>query len=122
MSFRYDVFLSYRHMPLDTAVTKKVFSWLEGYKLPASVRSQGKREIKRVFRDQEELPLSGILTETIDEALSSSEILIVICSADTPSSRWVDREIEMFSELGRQEHIYGDFEASFPPTLKGSLA
>lgn len=123
MSFRYDVFLSYRHMPLDTAVTKKVFSWLEGYKLPASVRGQGKREIKRVFRDQEELPLSGVLTETIDEALSSSEILIVICSADTPSSRWVDREIEMFSELGRQDHIYpllinGDFETSFPPSLK----
>ena len=64
-----------------------------------------------------------ILTETIDEALLSTNCLVVVCSTDTPSSEWVDREVNMFIRMGRAEHIYpllisGDPERSFPPSLK----
>ena len=123
MAFKYDVFLSYRHKPLDTEITKKVFQWFENYRLPASIKEQGARDIERAFRDSEELPVSRILTETIDEALGSAKILVVVCSADTPSSEWVDREVEFFIELGRAEHIFpllinGDENTSFPPSLK----
>lgn len=123
MSFKYDVFFSYRHKPLDTEITKKAFQWFESYRLPASLKGEGAGEIQRAFRDSEELALSRILTETIDDALRSSNVLVVVCSTDTPSSEWVDREIEMFIELGRAEHIFpllisGDEESSFPPSLK----
>ena len=32
--FNYDVFLSYRHKPLDETITKRVFNMLESYRLP----------------------------------------------------------------------------------------
>ena len=123
MSFKYDVFLSYRHRPLDSEITEKVFQWFESYKLPKPLKEQGFKDVGRAFHDTEELPVSRILTETIDEALTSTNVLVIICSTDTPSSEWVDREIEMFTQLGRAEHIYpllinGDEETSFPPSLK----
>ncbi|MBR0374370.1 MAG: toll/interleukin-1 receptor domain-containing protein [Mogibacterium sp.] len=121
--FDYDVFISYRHRPLDSAITERVFNHLENYKLPKSIQAEGYENIKRAFRDTEELAVSSILTETIDKALHSTNCLVVICSTDAPSSAWVDREVAVFIELGRADHIYpllisGDPEVSFPPSLK----
>ena len=123
MSFDYDVFFSYRHKPLDGEITQKVFNRIESYRLPRAIRAQGFPEIRRAFRDTEELPVSRILTDTIDKALHSTNCLVVICSTDTPESEWIDREVSVFIELGRAEHIYpllisGDAERSFPPSLK----
>lgn len=124
MEYRYDVFFSYRHKPLDSRLTQAVFNMLESYRLPSSLRRQGYPDIQRAFRDTEELPLSRILTNTIDEALRSTNCLVVVCSADTPHSEWVDREVMEFIELGKADRIYplliaGDADSSFPPTLKG---
>jgi len=123
MAFHYDVFISYRHRPLDNAVTKGVFEILERYRLPRPLREQGYPDIQRVFRDTEELAVSKILTETIDDALRSSNCLVVICSLDAPLSPWVDREVSMFIRMGRADYIYpllvnGDPDRSFPPSLK----
>lgn len=122
MEFQYDIFLSYRHRPLDSIITQKTFNLVESYRLPAPLRSQG-HDIRRAFRDTEELAVSRILTDTIDRALHSTNCLLLVCSTDTPSSEWVDREVAMFIELGRADHIYpllisGDPETSFPPSLK----
>ncbi|MBR6113838.1 MAG: toll/interleukin-1 receptor domain-containing protein [Oscillospiraceae bacterium] len=123
MSFRYDVFISYRHRPLDGVITEKVFNALESYKLPRAVKACGYEDIKRAFRDTEELQVSRILTETIDSALDSTNCMVVVCSPDAPLSAWVDREVANFIERGRAEHIYplliaGDPDISFPPSLK----
>ena len=123
MAFDYDVFFSYRHKPLDAEITQKTFNALESYRLPAALRSRGFQDIHRAFRDTEELPVSRILTDTIDKALHSTNCLVVVCSTDTPSSEWIDREVETFIEIGRSDHIYpllisGDPEHSFPPSLK----
>lgn len=121
--FDYEVFFSYRHKNLDNIITQKTFHYVEDYRLPASLRRKGYQEIRRAFRDTEELPVSRVLSDTIDKALRSTNCLIVVCSTDTPSSEWVDREVETFIELGRAEHVYpllisGDPEISFPPCLK----
>ncbi|MBR2669753.1 MAG: tetratricopeptide repeat protein [Solobacterium sp.] len=123
MDYKYDVFFSYRHKPLDSQLTQTVFNMLESYRLPESLRKQGYTDIQRAFRDTEELPVSRILTNTIDEALRSTNCLVVVCSTDTPSSEWVDREVMEFIELDRADKIYpllitGDMDSSFPPTLK----
>ena len=123
MAFDYDVFFSYRHKPLDAEITQKTFNAVESYRLPDSLRSRGYQDIHRAFRDTEELPVSRILTDTIDKALHSTNCLVVVCSTDTPSSEWIDREVETFIEIGRSNHIYpllisGDPEHSFPPSLK----
>lgn len=123
MAYNYDIFLSYRHKPLDGKITQKTFNMLESYKLPKPLKKLGCKGISRVFRDTEELAVSRILSNTIEEALRSANCLVVVCSVDTPSSEWVDREVETFIELGRAEKIYpllisGDPETSFPPSLK----
>ena len=123
MGFDYDVFFSYRHRPLDGEITQKVFNAIESYRLPRPIREQGFEDIRRAFRDTEELPVSRILTDTIDRALHSTNCLVVVCSVDTPSSEWIDREVQTFIEIGRSSHIYpllisGDPEHSFPPSLK----
>lgn len=123
MEFTYDVFFSYRHRPLDGEITQKSFNAIESYRLPKAVKEQGFEDIRRAFRDTEELPVSRILTDTIDKALHSTNSLIVVCSTDTPVSEWIDREVSTFIELGRADHIYpllinGDPEQSFPPSLK----
>lgn len=106
MSNNYDIFLSYRHKPLDEKVTRRVFNALESYRLPKALKERGCQDIERVFRDTEELAVREILTETIDEALRSTNCLVVVCSTDTPDSPWVDREVAMFIRMGRAEHIY----------------
>ena len=123
MTFDYDVFFSYRHRPLDAEVTQKLFNMVESYRLPKSLKDKGYTQIRRAFRDTEELPVSRILTDTIDQALHSTNCLALICSLDTPSSEWVDREVETFIQMGRAEYIFpvlitGDPDSSFPPSLK----
>ena len=123
MSYDYDVFFSYRHKPLDSQITEKLFNLIESYKLPDSLRNKGYEGVKRAFRDTEELSVSRVLTATIDNALQNTNCLIVVCSTDTPFSEWVDREVVVFIERGRAGHIYpllinGDPETSFPPSLK----
>ena len=123
MTFDYDIFFSYRHKPLDSEITQKVFNFAESYRVPAKIADNGPDRIRRAFRDKEELPVSRILTDTINRALHSCRCLVVICSTDTPHSEWVDREVETFIQLGRAEHIYpvlitGDPAVSFPPSLR----
>ena len=122
MDFRYDAFFSYRHKPLDADITQRTFNLVESYRLPKTLRDRGFEEVQRAFRDTEELPVSRVLTATIDQALHSTKCLIVVCSTDTPSSEWIDREVATFIELDRADHIYpllitGDPEHSFPPSL-----
>ena len=121
--FDYDVFFSYRHRPLDSEITQKLFNLAENYRLPASLSAKGMHGVRRAFRDTEELPVSRILTDTIDSALRSTDCLVVVCSTDTPSSEWVDREVAEFIELGRADRVFpilisGGPETSFPASMK----
>ncbi|MGI6083998.1 MAG: TIR domain-containing protein [Acetivibrionales bacterium] len=116
----YDVFLSYRHKPRDNRICKKTHTLLETFKPPRRYKSA---DIKRVFRDDAELPAAGILSDTIAEALKSSRVLLVICSKDTPESQWVDKEIRTFIEYGLSDKIFAlliddDPNECFPPSLK----
>lgn len=116
----YEVFLSYRHKPRDNKICKKVHTLLETFRPP---RRYKEADIKRVFRDDAELPVAGVLSDTIEAALKSSRVLLVICSKDTPESQWVDKEVRTFIELGRSDKIYAlliddNPQTCFPPSLK----
>ena len=120
---RYDAFISYRHAELDKYVAITLQKKLEAFKLPKGVVSPtGKKKIERVFRDQDELPLSANLSDPITEALQSSDYLIVICTPRLPESEWCKREIETFISLHGRERILavlaeGEPEESFPEAL-----
>ena len=96
---KYTAFISYRHHPQDIAVAKDVQKRLEHFHIPSGIRKKyGITSLGKVFRDQDELPITSDISANIAEALENSEWLIVICSTHTSSSQWVQREIEKFLE------------------------
>ena len=123
-TFRYDAFISYRHVAPDAAIAERLHRVLEQYVVPRVLVRQGlPRRLSRVFRDREELPTSESLSEGIREALEQSRFLIVVCSPRALDSKWVAKEIDTFIALGRRDRILtllvdGDPETSFPPALR----
>ncbi|MBO6145733.1 MAG: TIR domain-containing protein [Bacilli bacterium] len=120
--YKYDAFISYRHCELDKFVAENLHRILESYELPKNLKEklniQG-RTIKRVFRDQEELPLSSNLEDPILEALHDSKYLIVICSPRLKDSLWCKKEIQTFKKLRGRKNIIcvlieGEPSDSFP--------
>lgn len=125
--FRYDAFISYRHAPLDQYVAQTLQRRLESFKVPRladkETKELGKKSIRRIFRDRDELPLAGNLSEPIMEALSASENLIVICSPRILESQWCRREIETFISLRGMDHVFavlieGEPSEAFPEPLR----
>ena len=106
MPLHYNAFISYKHAPADIAVAKDIQHQLEHYRVPKAVRQKtGREKIERIFRDQEELPITSDLSKDIDEALQDAEFLIVICSSSTKLSTWVPREIARFLEFHDRDHV-----------------
>ena len=120
---RYAAFISYRHNPRDRQWALRIMAALESYRTPKPLLAEAfPPRIGHLFRDEDEIPASQDLSDQIKEALVHSDNLIVICSPDTPSSRWVRREIELFQEMGRSDRIFpvliaGEPEQCFPPEL-----
>ncbi len=107
---RYSAFLSYSHQ--DGRWGKWLQRALETYRVPSRLvgrtTSSGviTRRLGPIFRDRSDLPTATDLGATITEALRASANLIVICSPDSATSRWVNEEIRVFRALGRGDRIF----------------
>ncbi|MBO6195647.1 MAG: toll/interleukin-1 receptor domain-containing protein [Bacilli bacterium] len=120
--YKYDAFISYRHCDLDKFVAENLHRILESYELPKNIKEKlniDGRTIKRVFRDQDELPLSSNLEDPIVDALHNTKYLIVICSPRLKDSLWCKKEIETFKKLRGRKNIFcvlieGEPNESFP--------
>ncbi len=110
MAYRYSAFISYSSK--DAVWAKWLHRKLETYRVPRSLVGRPGRDgaIPRslfpVFRDRDELPLSADLGATINDALAASKTLIVLCSPSSAKSRWVNKEIEAFKQLGREDRVF----------------
>jgi len=103
---RYKAFISYRHTTPDREIAAKLHTLIENYSIPKNIRDKlGIRKMGRVFRDEEELPLSTDLGGDIHAALENSEWLIVICSPKYLESKWCNAELDYFISLGKRDHI-----------------
>lgn len=125
----YFAFISYQRK--DEEWADGLRSKLEHYRLPSSVRKQDAslpKEIRPIFRDTLELA-GGVLAKEIETALQQSKFLIVICSPNSAKSPWVNKEIQTFIDLGREDRIipfiidgtpFSDNEETecFPPALR----
>lgn len=120
----YGAFISYRHQSPDQEIAKALHTAIETYRIPASVRRQtGKKHMGKVFRDQEELPLSSNLGADIEAALDQSEWFIAICSPRYLESKWCLRELEYFIEHKGYDRVLtvlveGEPSDSFPEMLR----
>ena len=125
-SFKYIAFISYRHNDLDKFVAENLHRLIETYKMPQAVVDKYNitdNNFRRVFRDQDELPLAANLEDPIVEALKESQFLIVICSPRLKESRWCQKEIEDFIKFHGRSNILcvlieGEPNDSFPEILK----
>ena len=120
-------FISYRHYSPDMEIAKKLHTLIESYTIPVGIRKEkSQKHLGRVFRDQEELPLSADLGKDIETALDNSEWLICICSPRYLESRWCQRELEYFLEKHSRERVLtmlveGEPKDSFPELLNYGL-
>ena len=123
--YKYDAFISYRHCDLDKFVAENLHKILERYELPKNIKEKlgiTGRTIRRVFRDQDELPLSSNLEDPIVDALNNTRYLIVICSPRLKDSMWCKKEIETFKKLRGRRNIFcvlieGEPSESFPEAV-----
>ena len=125
---QYYAFISYNHDDKNEA--RELQHWLEYYKLPTNLRKENPdlpKYVRPLFRDETHLEI-GDLTPQICEGLEQSQFLIVICSPRSANSEWVNKEIEYFIEIGKQDkiipyiiegvpHSKDPDEECFPPAL-----
>jgi WD40 repeat protein len=119
---RYDLFISYRQADPDREIARRLVRLLESYRVPRALVKRGVRRRIRVFRDREELSASADLNLAIRDALAASRYLVVLCSPRTRESTWIDKEIGVFRDLGRDDRILtllleGTPNEAFPSAL-----
>lgn len=127
--YQYDAFISYRHTDPDKFVAENLHKQLETFRLPKSISAKignCKKRIERVFRDQEELPLTANLEATLVEALRNSEWLIVICSPRYLESAVCRKELDTFIEFHGKDRVLtvlaeGKPSEVFPPQLLSEM-
>lgn len=103
--YTYYAFISYKRE--DEKWAKWLHKKLESYGFPAKLRKSNPSlpsKIEPVFRDKPELS-GGNLKEEIENALSESKYLIVICSPRAAQSQWVSKEVQYFIDNGRSNSI-----------------
>ena len=77
-------FISYSHDDLQEA--GRIHKALETYRVPARLVGLSTRKgpvpqrLTPIFRDRDDLPASGDLSQSVRDALSRSRTLIVLCS------------------------------------------
>ena len=122
----YFVFISYSSLDNEWAIWLR--HELEHYHLPASFngRTDVRDNLRKVFRDRDELSAGPEWDEQVQKALEETNNLIVICSPHSARSEAVNKEIETFIALGKEDNIFpfiveGDkAEDCFPPALRHS--
>ena len=119
----YIAFISYRHKPLDKQAAEMIQKKIENFRVPKEFRDKvGGDRLGMVFRDEDELPASSSLSNSITYALDHTKYLLVICTPDLPESKWCEQEIRYFLETHDRDHILavlvdGEPEVSFSPYL-----
>ncbi|WP_335937538.1 toll/interleukin-1 receptor domain-containing protein [Fusobacterium polymorphum] len=131
--YKYDAFISYRHIEPDLTIAKILHEMIEKFNIPKHLRivsndenSINDKHIFRVFRDREELSTKDLST-MIEEAIANSKNLIVICSKRTSFSPWCRKEVQLFKKIHGVNNIIpvlieGEPDDSFIDELKNLKA
>jgi tetratricopeptide (TPR) repeat protein len=118
---KFRAFLSYSRR--DEAAVRKLHQRLERYSIPRALRRGGSPKLGRFFRDKDELPASAQLSAELEERIASAEWLIVCCSPAAAQSKWVNAEVEAFTQTQAPDRVLtvvleGEPHDVFPPALR----
>lgn len=116
--YKYYAFISYNRE--DEEWARWVQYEFEHYHLPSILngRDDFPKEFRPIFRDIDELS-AGNLPKQIYDALFNSRFLIVICSPNAAKSKWVNKEIYDFIEIGKLKGI-DNVDNIFPFIVDGT--
>ena len=111
--YKFDAFISYRHLPTDQKIAEKIQNKLERFTPPyqsnTGRRNKNKKKQKKLslYLDESEYSAGGDLYEKIDTYLAQSRYLIFICSKETKDSDTCMHEIKQFKEIhnGKLDHV-----------------
>ena len=106
-AYKYDAFISYRHLVPDKPIAERLQKLLETYVPPKELYNGQKQQNLRLFRDESELPSSNNLGNDIRTALEQSRFLIIVYSNHYEESKWCMQELEYFKSLhnGKTDQI-----------------
>lgn len=111
---KYLAFISYKHD--DKPYAKWLQEKIESFRLPTYIQDERPDlpEYPRpIFRDETDLEL-GYLSNSIHKALSQSKYLIVICSPQATTSKYVEDEISYFVSNSDRNNIIPFIIAGMP--------
>ncbi|MDX2034317.1 MAG: TIR domain-containing protein [Blastocatellia bacterium] len=101
-SHSFDVFLSYSRKDKEFAI--RLEEALESYRMPKSLKNLAPQ--LNVFRDEADITAADDYYRAIDQHISDSSKLVVICSPDSRKSKYVGDEIKRFIQSrGAQDII-----------------
>lgn len=109
MAGRYRAFISYSHR--DAAFARRIHTDLEAWRVDKELIGRQTsigpvpQNLRPIFRDREDLPGGGKLSDAIRDTLAISEFLIVLCSPDAARSSYVEEEVRLFKSMGRADRI-----------------
>jgi len=84
---RYAAFISYRHLPRDRRWAIRIMQALETFNTPKALIAENyPAKVGHLFRDEDEIPASADLSDSIKGALQTSDNLIVVCSPETTTA------------------------------------
>ncbi|RYZ71343.1 MAG: TIR domain-containing protein [Lysobacteraceae bacterium] len=131
----YRAFISYSHT--DKASATWLHRALEAYRIPSKLVGHATAEgevparLTPIFRDRDELPAAGDLSDELRKALAQSRFLVVVASPAAAQSRWVDEEVRQFKHLHGEGRVLalivsgrpgsGDATECFPPSMRFKL-
>ena len=117
-NFRYWGFLSYSHD--DRRAAERLHRALESYRIPARlVGLDGPfgpvpARLLPIFRDRDELKAGRSLGPEVEQALSVSRSLILLCSPASATSPWVEAEVAAFGRLNPEGPMFCVFLSGEP--------
>jgi tetratricopeptide (TPR) repeat protein len=134
-SLKYQAFLSYSHR--DDKWAKWLHGALEGYRVDKNLIGRETpvgavpSTLRPIFRDREDFSAGHSLNAQTLAALEASKFMIVLCSPNAVSSKYVNEEIRHFKAIGRADRVIpvivdgepGSLNSEcFPKALRFNLA
>lgn len=98
--FKYKAFISYSWK--DRKAAERLHHDLETWRVPKALvgkqtaRGAAPARLHPIFKDREEESAGSSLRAAIESALDDSEFMIVVCSPNSATSKWVTKEIAHF--------------------------
>jgi len=122
--YLYSAFISYKQSDAHKLISHTLQKLIETYRVPKELThvKVTKNKLKKVFLDITDLSAVSNLPQELEQKIASSEFLIVLCSTDTITSKWVILEIEAFLRLRDKDHIVfliteGNYDSSVKPII-----